>query len=179
MLLNKFVWKLRRASRMGAAEITWRVGQVARTFAEAAGLGRADRVIEPSGAPGTGPLAVSEGVIGSAPYVFAAEKILAGKLDIFALREESIGFPPRWNRDARTGTTVPMWFGKLLDYRDDSVVGDIKYLWEPNRHLHLVTLAQAFRLSGDPRFAQGCKTLIDSWIEQCPYPLGPNWTSSL
>jgi len=31
-------------------------------------------------------------------------------------------------------------------------VGDIKYLWELNRHLHIVTLAQAYALSGDARY---------------------------
>ncbi|MCA1971263.1 MAG: heparinase II/III family protein, partial [Caenispirillum sp.] len=54
-----------------------------------------------------------------------------------------------------------------------------KYLWEPNRHAELVTLAQAWQLSGERRFADGCRRLLESWFEQCPYPLGPNWTSSL
>jgi hypothetical protein len=29
------------------------------------------------------------------------------------------------------------------------------------------------------KYAEGCRTLLESWFEQCPYPLGPNWTSSL
>jgi Heparinase II/III-like protein/Heparinase II/III N-terminus len=72
-----------------------------------------------------------------------------------------------------------MRFGKSLDYRDERLVGDIKYLWEPARHAELVTLAQAWRLTGDVRYSGGCRTLLDSWFEQCPYPLGPHWTSSL
>ncbi len=59
------------------------------------------------------------------------------------------------------------------------IVGDIKYLWEPNRHLELATLAQAWRLTGEQRFAQGVQILVESWIEECPYPMGPNWSSSL
>jgi len=58
-------------------------------------------------------------------------------------------------------------------------VGDIKYLWEPSRHAELITLAQAWRLTQHPRYAEGCRTLLDSWIEQCPCPLGVHWTSSL
>ena len=59
---------------------------------------------------------------------------------------------------------------KLLDYRDPDLVGDIKYLWEPNRHLHLVTLAQGYALSGKRAYfdtialehpAQGA---ADEWI---------------
>jgi len=72
-----------------------------------------------------------------------------------------------------------MSFGKLLDYRDERLVGDIKYLWEPNRHAEVVTLAQAWHLSRDPRYAHACGTLIDSWLMTCPYPQGVNWTSSL
>ncbi|WJW75297.1 alginate lyase family protein [Thiohalobacter sp. IOR34] len=90
-----------------------------------------------------------------------------------------LGFPPNWNRDPRTGTVAPLRFGKTLNYRDESLVGDIKYLWEPNRHLELVALGQAFHLSGDLRYAEGVRTLLLSWFKQCPYPLGPNWTSSL
>ena len=63
-------------------------------------------------------------------------------------RGGAVGTPPRWNRDPKTGIEAPLEFGKLLDYRDADVVGDIKYLWEPNRHLHLVTLAQAWVLTG-------------------------------
>ena len=47
------------------------------------------------------------------------------------------------------------------------------------RHAELVTLAQAWHLTGDSRYSAGCRTLLDSWFEQCPYPLGPHWTSSL
>ena len=59
------------------------------------------------------------------------------------------------------------------------MVGNIKYLWEANRHLHLVTLAQAHALTGDARYAQGVRAHVDSWIEQCPVGRGPNWVSAL
>ncbi len=72
-----------------------------------------------------------------------------------------------------------MLFGKTLNYRDEALVGDIKYLWEPNRHLHLVTLAQAYHLSKERRYIDGLAVQIDSWLDQCPYLQGPNWTSSL
>ncbi|HVL37064.1 MAG TPA: heparinase, partial [Burkholderiales bacterium] len=77
-----------------------------------------------------------------APYLAAAGRIAAGRLDVFALRGVEVGAPPAWNRDPKTGIEAPLAFGKTLDYRDPDLVGDIKYLWEPNRHLHLVTLAQ-------------------------------------
>lgn len=123
--------------------------------------------------------AKQQGVKDAGLYRLAADRILSGQFDVFALHGVVLGFPPRWNRDPKSGTEAPLTFGKALNYRDEAIVGDIKYLWEPNRHLELVTLAQAWRLTGEMKYAEGCRTLLESWIEQCPYPLGPNWTSSL
>ncbi|HEY6132310.1 MAG TPA: alginate lyase family protein [Halioglobus sp.] len=72
-----------------------------------------------------------------------------------------------------------MHFGKSINYRREDIVGDIKYLWEPNRHLELVSLAQAWHLSSEIRFLEGGRALLNSWFDQNPYPLGVNWTSSL
>jgi hypothetical protein len=112
-------------------------------------------------------------------YRRAADRILDGVFDVFAMRGSQLGFPPRWNMDPRTGVEAPLVFGKDLNYRDRRLVGDVKYLWEPNRHLELVTLAQAWHLTADPRYAEGCRTLLDSWFSQCPYPRGVNWCVSL
>ncbi len=113
------------------------------------------------------------------PYLAAADRIAEGWLDIFALKGVDFGSPPRWNRDPKTGIEAPLTFGKLLDYRDPDVVGDIKYLWEPNRHLHLVTLAQAYALTRERRYAEAIAEQLQSWFIACPYPLGANWSSSL
>ena len=113
------------------------------------------------------------------PYVAAAERIAQGSLDVFALRGVDLGSPPRWNRDPKTGIEAPLAFGKTLDYRDADLVGDIKYLWEPNRHLHLVRLAQAFALTGNKAYFHPIEEQLDSWFIACPYGYGPNWASSL
>jgi hypothetical protein len=112
-------------------------------------------------------------------YQTVADRILSGRIKLFELGEVDIGVIPRWNRDIKSGITAPLVFGKTLNYRDESLVGDIKYLWEPNRHLQLANIAQAYHLSKDPKYLKGLRNLLDSWFEQCPYMLGPNWTSSL
>ncbi|NLD69596.1 MAG: heparinase [Limnobacter sp.] len=163
---------------MGAAEIAWRSKQLSRAYLERAGVGLA-RPRQPSGRcarPWVSPLPRG---FDPEPYAAAADRILSGRFDLFAMRGAPLGFPPRWNVDPKTGTQVPLRFGKLIDYRDASLCGDIKYLWELNRHLELVTLAQAWHLTGRRRYADACRELLGSWFEQCPYPLGPNWTSSL
>jgi hypothetical protein len=118
-------------------------------------------------------------LVDPAPYVAAADRVAAGRLDVFALEDVSLGTPPRWNRDPKTGIEAPLVFGKQLDYRDPALVGDIKYLWEPNRHLQMVTLAQAWALTRDPRYARALREQLESWFAACPFRQGPNWSSSL
>ena len=172
-------WLLNRLRLMSPPEMLWRARQSVARRAGRAGLGLvpAPPRYDPS-RPVRAFVAVPPG-IDAAPVLAAADAVLAGRWNVFALRGERLGFPPRWNRDPRTGSVAPLTFGQGIDYRDESVVGDIKYLWEPNRHLELVALAQAFALSRDARYANGARVLLESWFEQCPYPRGVHWTSSL
>ena len=110
----------------------------------------------------------------------AAERVLAGKLHASSISTDcELGDPPQWNRDPLTRRVAGARRASAIDYRDEREVGNIKYLWEPNRHLHLPLLAQAHALTGDPRYALGIQAQIDSWIEQCPEGWGPNWVSPL
>jgi hypothetical protein len=171
-------WAIRRLSAMSGREVAYRIGQRARN-----GLDRFDGAASPSiiegqatGEPWVKPLPRG---FDAKKYAAAADRILSGDFQIFALRPAHLGFPPQWNRDPKTGTIAPLTRSTQIDYRDEALVGDIKYLWEPSRHAALVTLAQAWHLTGDRKFAAGCQLLLDSWFEQCPYRVGPHWTSSL
>lgn len=170
---------------MGAAEITHRVGRAAQTAVQRAllptGWG-----MRPSKVPSDAVIArvrpwfsKSPGVASAEPYRAAADQILAGRLSFFAETDLEVGFPPRWNLEPKSGIDIPLTFGKSINYRKTQRVGDVKYVWEVNRHPQLVTLAQAWHLTGERRYLDACQTLVDTWIAQCPYPLGINWTSSL
>ena len=175
---GRLQWTLSRLRAMSPREVGFRLRRKVQEDAERAGIGRA-RPSEPSGAcghPWVLPLPQGFEV---ARYTRAADRILEGRFDVFALEDVRLGFPPRWNVDPKTGVEAPLEFGLRLDYRDAARVGDIKYLWEINRHLELVTLAQAWHLTTEERYAQGAKVMIDSWLEACPYPQGVNWCASL
>jgi hypothetical protein len=163
---------------MSPSEVGFRVGRKIQGTVERAGIGLA-RPSEPAGQCGKPWLTRLPHEFDIERYRRAADRILDGMFDVFALRGAQLGFPPRWNVDPRTGIEAPLVFGKDLNYRDPALVGDIKYLWEPNRHLELVTLAQAWHLTREERYALGCRTLLDSWFSQCPYPRGVNWCVSL
>lgn len=176
---NWLRWRLNRLRCMSAAEIGHRVMRAATMQAErfrVAGNNLAPPAYLAIRVP---PLISAPAGINPAPYLAAAERLMAGKFDIFSLPDLDLGSPPNWNRDPKTGITAPLSFGKILDYRNAEQVGDIKYLWEPNRHMHLVTLAQAYALSGDKRYFEVIRQHLEDWFIACPYGLGVNWASSL
>jgi hypothetical protein len=178
--MSSLAWKINRLRLMGVPEIVWRVQQMTQKKASKIGLGLVGTPPAPDLARfGASILDDAPAGIDTPALRAAAESVLAGKWNVFAMHGLNLGFPPQWNRDPKTGTVAPMKLGKAIDYRRESVVGDIKYLWEPSRHLELVTLALAWRATGEQRYAAGARLLLESWFDQCPYPIGVHWTSSL
>jgi hypothetical protein len=162
-----------------AAEIAWRALRALQARAERSGLLGAPKMppadLEANGSFWMGK---GEGIVAD-PYLAAADRIADGWLDIHALRGVDIGSPPRWNRDPKTGIEAPLEFGKTLDCGDPDQVGDIEYLRQPNRHRHVVTLAQAYALAGQPRHGEAIAEHVESWVIACPYGRGANWSSAL
>ena len=170
-------WRLARLRGMTAAEIGYRMLRAIQARLERARLDRA--VPAPDLAYCGNAWISAEPNVSAAQYVEDAERIAAGWLDVYALRGTKLGFPPRWNRDAKSGIEAPPAYGKLLDTGDPDLVGDIQYLWQPNRHAHLVTLVQAHALTKKRLYLETLEEHLDSWFLACPYGIGPNWSSAL
>lgn len=173
-------WRLNRLRTMGAAEVGYRIRSAIQARLEA--ISSQATVICPPPSRARGVRWIAQSVptgVDVAAVRSVADSVLAGRFDVFAMRGTELGFPPIWLRDPKTGRQSPVLFGKSIDYRSQAVVGDIKYLWEPSRHLEAVTLAQAYALTGIERYAAGVRTLLESWFTQCPYPFGVHWASSL
>jgi hypothetical protein len=165
---------------MTPAEVAYRVLRAVQARAESSRFASQRAVPAPELAARGAPwLDGCAQIRGREAILAAAAPIAQGRLDVLALRGIDFGSPPRWNRDPKTGIEAPLVYGKLLDYRDQDLVGDIKYLWEPNRHLHLVTLAQAWALSGRRIYLDALEEHLDSWFIACPAGYGPNWASAL
>jgi len=164
---------------MTPTEVAWRSARALRIRAESLGALRAARAPEPQFGQPVHPWVFIPANARAARYLAAADRICDGALDVFTLLGADLGQPPRWNRDPKSGIQAPLVYGKTLDYRNPDVVGDIKYLWEPNRHLQLVTLAQAYAMSGRSKYFQELAEQLDSWFVACPSGLGPNWASAL
>jgi hypothetical protein len=111
--------------------------------------------------------------------VEAADRLCAHRMTIFGYPEVSCGDVIPWRKDLIHGIESGLEHWSQIPYLDFSKVGDSKIVWEPNRHQHLVTLALACRLTGDPRYAEECFAQWDHWQRENPYLRGINWASSL
>jgi hypothetical protein len=108
-----------------------------------------------------------------------AEKICAHKFDLLGYENLDYGQQINWHCDLVHGKIAPRnpWF--KVRYLDFAEVGDSKVTWELNRHQHLVTLAKAYRLTGDEKFSAQLFGQWQHWHAENPYPIGINWASSL
>ena len=94
---------------------------------------------------------------------------------------ENLDYGPKidWHLDVVNGKRAPRkaWF--KVPYLNFGEVGDHKVIWELNRHQHLVTLAKAYCLTGEPRYVEELCTQWYDWHKENPYAIGINWSSSL
>jgi hypothetical protein len=90
-----------------------------------------------------------------------------------------VGNPPRWHREALSGTQAPMTHWSRINHLDNTVVGDHKLLWELNRHQYLLAPAFCWLLDGQARRFELIQTHLDSWLADNPPRQGANWVSSL
>ena len=108
-----------------------------------------------------------------------AERISEHRFDLLGYEGLDYGAEIDWHADRVHGKRAPLkpWF--QIHYLDFAEVGDSKVTWELNRHQHLVTLAKAYRLTGDQNFAAELFRQWEHWHTKNPYPIGINWASSL
>jgi hypothetical protein len=112
-----------------------------------------------------------------------AEKALSGQFDLLGLTGLDFGNPQGsaidWHLDPVSGKRAPMVHWSRLDALDPLGGGDVKVVWELNRHAHFVTLGQAYWLTDDDRFAEGFVNQACEWIDANPVGMGINWAASL
>lgn len=111
--------------------------------------------------------------------VDAARDVLEGKVSVLGVGRVEIGDPPAWQREPTSGRVAPARHWRSVRFTDPAQVGDCKVVWEVNRHQFLVTLGQAYQLTGDGAYAARAWDLIGSWIADNPPEVGINWASSL
>lgn len=107
-----------------------------------------------------------------------SEKILRHRFPIFGAEVET-GEAIEWRRDYRNQIVTGLPYFRFISYLDVARAGDHKWIWELNRHQHLVVLAQAFLFTKDRRYLAEIEREIRGWFRQNPFQCGINWASAL
>ncbi len=114
-----------------------------------------------------------------AEIIKAADAICRHEFALFGMVAR-YGDRVQWQADPVSGKVWPADFHtRVCIFDGNSGNGDVKYVWELNRHQFLPVLGKAYRLTGDERYASTGLALIDSWIGANPCNIGINWTSAL
>jgi len=108
-----------------------------------------------------------------------ADTICEHRFSFLGLEGAFLGKRINWHLEPVAKIEVPCKPASRLDYRDPEQAGDVKYIWEINRHQHLPLLALAYCFRKNPLYLDEIRFQIRDWILQNPYPRGINWTSAL
>ena len=107
-----------------------------------------------------------------------ADEIVRHRFPVFGAVIDT-GPEIRWRRDYIHGIETGTPYFRRIPYLDFARAGDHKYIWELNRHQHLVILAQAFRFTGRSVYLDEIQSQLKDWVAANPYMRGINWTSAL
>jgi len=108
-----------------------------------------------------------------------SERICQHRFDLLGYQNLDYGPSIDWHCDSVHDKRAPRKPFCQIRYLDFAEAGDVKITWELNRHQHFVTLAKAYRLTGDEKFAKELFQQWKHWQAENPYPVGINWVSSL
>lgn len=116
--------------------------------------------------------------------VHRAERLLEDRFLLFHWCEVHVPAPHRWSSTLEKEYPDDEWpavfHADAEFYHDSSRPNrDVKWCWELNRFQFLLALGAAARVTGDERFAQKAKEIIEGWIDTVRYPIGIQWSSNL
>lgn len=132
-------------------------------------------LFDPGRMPERALLRETAGSAGVAQTLAIAHDYAAGKFLYYSRRLVDHGSPVEWLRvpGARASHHARTHWSDYPTFSPD--FGDVKTVWEPSRFACAFWLARAYAFSGDETFPEAYWRLFESWVEQNPPNMGPNW----
>jgi hypothetical protein len=106
-----------------------------------------------------------------------ANEVLRGRVSLLSCTFDLIDID--WHFDPHLRVRSPVAFAQNIDYRDTKICGNVKNIWELNRHHHLTLLAAAYAATKNPEYAGEVERELLSWVRANPPQRGVNWRSGL
>ena len=90
-----------------------------------------------------------------------------------------LGRPIDWLRDPNAGHRWPPGYAPRIEYANLDRPSDVKLPWEISRVHWLLPAGQAYLLTGDERYAESARDVLDEWIAANPYAGTVNWSVTM
>jgi asparagine synthase (glutamine-hydrolysing) len=128
--------------------------------------------------PGKRPLATLidvAGPEGKRRTVSVADDYCRGRFLYYSRHVHDLGRPPDWLLNPFSGGRHDVRRHWCDTPTFSPALGDIKDVWEPSRFACAFWLVRAYALTGDEKYPAAFWDLFESWCEQNPPNMGPNW----
>jgi hypothetical protein len=108
-----------------------------------------------------------------------ADRVLHHEVSFFG-ETFALGEAIDWHADPVTGAQWPRRYHRDVPVHGGNVgFGDVKHVWELNRHQFLVDLAKIAFLENSRRHADAAHAILRSWHASVPYATGAAWACAL
>ena len=109
----------------------------------------------------------------------AAEFAMTRQVDLLGTGPIDIGEPVEWLKDLSTGDAWPEKFCRRIEYSNPERSSDVKIPWELSRLQWMISVGQAYMLTGDGKYAEFACQIFQEWIEANPYAWTVNWSCTM
>lgn len=108
-----------------------------------------------------------------------AEATLRHEVNLLGSGAVSLGARIEWYKDYKSGFDWAPSYYRSISYNNPERPSDVKFPWELSRMQWLIPAGQAYLLTGEERYAEGVRDVLDSWIEANPYACSVNWACTM
>lgn len=108
-----------------------------------------------------------------------ADQICSGQVTLFQNVTLEFEKDINWHATFASDRSWPLLPSDQIDCRSAERPGDVKLVWELNRHQFLHLLGKAFWYTNDEKYLRAVKHHLADWIEKNPVGVGINWESTL
>ncbi len=109
----------------------------------------------------------------------AAERALQHRVDLLGSGDVELGEKIDWLADFVTGDRWEPDFCRSISYVDRNRPSDVKRPWELSRLQWMLPVGQTYLMTGDERYADAARDILDQWIEANPYAWTVNWSCTM
>ncbi len=109
----------------------------------------------------------------------AADAALAHRIRLLGPDVLDLGPRIDWSRDYKSGVVWPRRYMRDINYVNPDDASDVKVPWELSRVQWLMPAGQAYLLTGDERYADEVRAVLEDWIEANPYAQTVNWSCTM